>query len=139
MTTAKRMYQMLSEKVSKSESKSKCISQVKEVDDSEFILRYVLSDKTDKNSLLNQILKLIKGFEWDFTLTRIASKAILDDGGYVSFSLMWFIFDVSSSHSSGIVNGNYGGIDSHNFFACNNLVQNQKKVASLNENSFHFS
>ena len=51
MTTAKRMYQMLSEKVSKSESKSKCISQVKEIDDSEFILRYALSDKTDKNSL----------------------------------------------------------------------------------------
>ena len=138
MTTAKRMYQMLSEKVSKSESKSKCISQVREIDDSEFILRY--ENKTDKNSLLNQIMKLIfKGFEWDFSLTRIASKAILDDGGYVSFSLMWFIFDVSSSHSSGIVNGNTGGIDSQNFFACNNLVQNQKKVASLNENSFHFS
>ena len=120
-------------------SPSRNLNQVKEIDDSQFILRYVLSDKTDKNSLLNQILKLIKGFEWDFTLTGIASKAILDDGGYVSFSLMWFIFDVSSSHSSGIVNGNYGGIDSHNFFACNNLVQNQKKVASLNENSFHFS
>ena len=136
MTTAKRMYQMLSEKVSKSESKSKCISQVKEIDDSEFILRYVLSDKTDKNSLVNQIMKLIRSLK-PFSLTRIASKAILDDGGYVSFSLMWFIFDVSSS--SGIVNGNTGGIDSQNFFACNNLVQNQKKVASLNENSFHFS
>ena len=116
-------------------SPSRNLNQVKEIDDSQFILRYVLSDKTDKNSLLNQIFKLIR----DFSLTRIASKAILDDGGYVSFSLMWFIFDVSSSHSSGIVNGNYGGIDSHNFFACNNLVQNQKKVASLNENSFHFS
>lgn len=110
-----------------------------------FLDMFFLTKLTKIVYVLNQIMKSIrnlkpfKGFEWDFSLTRIASKAILDDGGYVSFSLMWFIFDVSSSHSSGIVNGNYGGIDSHNFFACNNLVQNQKKVASLNENSFHFS
>lgn len=58
----------------------------------------------------------------------------------MSFSLMWFIFDVSSrGNVSGIVSGNFGGIDGHNFFDCNNLVENQKKVASLNENSFHFS